>query len=81
MEKKELGDISRCNSTSVCCETPLLLNGRGKSALQEMSHHWHTEQMISVGLSQAQARKPDGLFWNDGMLNCFVVILLHFPLK
>lgn len=27
---KELGDISRCNSTSVCCETPLLLNGRGK---------------------------------------------------
>lgn len=38
---KELDYISRCNSTSVCCETPLLLPAKwqGKSALQEMSHH------------------------------------------
>lgn len=41
---KELDYISRCNSTSVCCETPLPLpvKWQGKSALQEMSHHQHT---------------------------------------
>lgn len=41
---KELDYISRCNSTSLCCETPLPLPAKwqGKSALQEMSHHRHT---------------------------------------